>query len=81
MSFVSGTTTRQLLQERDGRILVAAWRVVVGLGDVLAETHDRLVVLHGKPPIALDPPRDVRRVLLAVDRGVVRPRPHPLDTS
>src|SRR5918994_3381385 len=45
--FQRGTTARQLLQERDGRFLVAAWRVVVRPGDVLTETHFWLVVLHG----------------------------------
>jgi hypothetical protein len=48
--FQRGTTTRQLLQERDGRILVAALLVVVHLGDVLAKTHDWIVVLHGNLP-------------------------------
>jgi hypothetical protein len=50
--FQRGTTTRQLLQERDGRSLVAALHVVVRPGDVLAKTHDRLVVLHRNLPLS-----------------------------
>jgi hypothetical protein len=49
--FQRGTATRQLLQERDSRTFVAALLVVVGLGHVLAETHNRLVVLHGNLPL------------------------------
>jgi hypothetical protein len=42
-----GTAMRELLQERDRRILIPTEAEVVDLGGVLVKGHDRLIALHG----------------------------------
>jgi len=42
---------RELLEERDGCVLISSELVVVDLGRLLAEAHPRLVVLHGPNPM------------------------------